>query len=88
MKHPKVEIYQEAAKPTLSESDPPLEWRWRLKAANGEIVASGESYGSPRDAERGFRAAAVAVIEISAIAAREGWMPLRTVAVVVTEKEA
>lgn len=35
MKHPKVEIYQEAAKPTLSESDPPLEWRWRLKAANG-----------------------------------------------------
>lgn len=25
------------------------EWRWRLKAANGEIIASGESYRNRRD---------------------------------------
>ncbi len=25
-------------------------WRWRLKAANGEIIASGESYHNKEDA--------------------------------------
>lgn len=28
------------------------EYRWRLRAANGEIVAVGESYTRPEDAER------------------------------------
>jgi uncharacterized protein YegP (UPF0339 family) len=42
-------------------------WRWRLKAANGEIVASGESYTSRSGATAGVdavkRAAAEATIE-------------------------
>lgn len=27
-----------------------VEWRWRLKASNGEIIASGESYKNRQDA--------------------------------------
>lgn len=38
--------------------------RWRLRAANGEIVAQSESYSSPRDAERGAEAAVRAMLEI------------------------
>lgn len=30
------------------------EWRWRVKAANGEIVAVGESYTTEADAKRGL----------------------------------
>lgn len=30
------------------------EWRWRLKAGNGEVIASGESHTSHHDAERAF----------------------------------
>jgi hypothetical protein len=63
MNHPKVEIYQENPEWVRShvDEDPPG-WRWRLKAGNGEIVATGESYGSPRDAERGFRDAASSIL--------------------------
>jgi uncharacterized protein YegP (UPF0339 family) len=46
----RVEIYQ-------SDNDmgaPSEEWRWRVKAGNNEIVASGEGYSSKRDAKRGF----------------------------------
>lgn len=61
MKHPKVEIYKH-----FKSADPPTtgedEWGWRLKAANGEIVASGEGHGSPRDAERAFRDAAATML--------------------------
>lgn len=32
-------------------------WRWRLRAANGEIVAASESYTSKRDAKRGVESA-------------------------------
>lgn len=32
------------------------EYRWRLKAANGEIVASGEAYASRNGAVKGIRA--------------------------------
>lgn len=39
------------------ESDPP-QWRWRLKAANGEVVAQSESYTRKVDAERGAADAA------------------------------
>ncbi len=30
----------------------PTEWRWRLRAANGEPLAQGESYRDKRDCER------------------------------------
>ncbi|HEY0955833.1 MAG TPA: DUF1508 domain-containing protein [Roseateles sp.] len=42
----KFEIYPDAAG----------EWRWRLKASNGRIVASGEGYKTPAGAERGTQA--------------------------------
>jgi uncharacterized protein len=54
----KIEVYA-AAK---------AEWRWRLKARNGEIVASGEGYktksGAMRGAEAFKRAAALAVMRV------------------------
>lgn len=34
------------------------EWRWRLKGANGEIVAHGEGHDSESDAKRAFLTAA------------------------------
>ena len=40
-----VEVYQDALH----------EWRWRVKSANGEIVAEGESYTRKTDAVRGAR---------------------------------
>ena len=39
------------------------QWRWRVRAANGEIVASGESHSSQRDAMRAFQAATEAMQE-------------------------
>jgi uncharacterized protein YegP (UPF0339 family) len=27
----------------------PRQWYWRLRAANGEIIAQGEGYNKPRD---------------------------------------
>lgn len=30
------------------------DWRWRLKGANGEIVAQGEGHSSEHDARRAF----------------------------------
>lgn len=35
------------------------EWRWHVKAANGEIVAEGESYTRREDAVRGLNDARV-----------------------------
>jgi uncharacterized protein YegP (UPF0339 family) len=29
-------------------------WRWRVQAANGEIIAVGEAYSRERDAKRGL----------------------------------
>lgn len=43
---PEVEFYQD-------EGDPG-EWRWRVKAKNGEVVATGEGHTSERDAIRAF----------------------------------
>ncbi len=37
----KFEIYPSKMAGLLSA---PTEWRWRLRASNGEIIASGESY--------------------------------------------
>ncbi len=39
------------------------EWRWHLKAQNGEIVSQSESYGSKYDAERGVEDAKAAAQE-------------------------
>lgn len=58
MKTSRVEFYKDAGKA----------WRWRLKAANGEIVASGEDHRSKRDAQRAFVAAARAVLAVLAAA--------------------
>lgn len=44
MKVPLFEIYQ----------DVPGEWRWRLVAKNGEIIATGEGYTRKEDANRGI----------------------------------
>jgi uncharacterized protein YegP (UPF0339 family) len=43
---PRFELYEDAAG----------EWRWRLVAANGNIIAdSGEGYASKQGAKRGIR---------------------------------
>jgi uncharacterized protein YegP (UPF0339 family) len=42
--HPNVEFYKG------DDGD----WRWRVQAANGEIVATGEGFTRRRDAKRGF----------------------------------
>lgn len=45
------------------------EWRWRLRAKNGEIVAQSEGYPSKSNAERGARdaraAARWAIVEVA-----------------------
>lgn len=70
--NPRFEVYQ-----SLPESFP--EWRWRLLARNGEIIASGESYTSEKDARRAVKAVKRA---IHAILLREDeeagieWMPV------------
>lgn len=46
MSLPKYEVYCSASG----------DWRWRLKSANGEIVASGEAYTRRQDALRGVEA--------------------------------
>jgi len=52
----KFEVYQSGS-----------QFRWRLKAANGEIVASGEAYKTKAGATNGIeavkRAAAAATVE-------------------------
>ena len=44
MPEPKFEIYQDAAG----------KYRFRLKAANGEIIATGEAYESKSGCEKGI----------------------------------
>jgi len=43
---PRYEIYEDSRK----------EWRFRLKAPNGEIIASSEGYSSKQNAKKGIRA--------------------------------
>lgn len=46
----KFEIYKEPLKlSSLSISPTAGQWRWRLRAANGEAIASGESYHNKQD---------------------------------------
>jgi uncharacterized protein YegP (UPF0339 family) len=49
----KFEIYEDRAH----------QWRFRLKAGNGEIVATGESYPSKQGAKRGCEAVKRAAAE-------------------------
>lgn len=63
MKNPKVQIYKHY-KDAASEAHD--EWGWRLLAANGEEVASGEGHASPRDAERAFRTVCRIILNIVA----------------------
>ncbi len=42
MKHPRFHVFEDKAG----------QWRWHLKAANGRIIAQGESHTRKRDAER------------------------------------
>lgn len=56
-----VEFYEtqpSAAFPGDTSAQAPVQYRWRVRADNGEIVASGEAYTRPQDAERGFEDAA------------------------------
>jgi uncharacterized protein YegP (UPF0339 family) len=46
MKLARYEVYQDAAGA----------WRWRLKASNGEVVASGEGYTRKQGALAGVQA--------------------------------
>lgn len=41
------------------------EWYWRLRAANGEIVASGEGYTRREDVRRGVVSTAQTVVDIA-----------------------
>ena len=45
------------------------EWRWRVRAENGEIVAEGESYTRKHDALRGLADAEIEHDEVKYAAA-------------------
>jgi uncharacterized protein YegP (UPF0339 family) len=74
MKHPKVIIYKhfKAAHGRLAQDESEDEWGWRLIAANGEEVCSGEGHSSPRDAERAFRTVCQVVLELLAETISDG----------------
>jgi uncharacterized protein len=60
----KYEVYQDAAG----------QWRWRLAASNGRIVASGEGYKRVAGALRGVAAhrRAAATARVAVLGARKG----------------
>ena len=67
-----VEIYKTGptgADGPIHSPAPLVEWRWRFKAANGEIIASGEAYTRASDAKR-------AVLRLLALA--QGDVDIRT----------
>jgi hypothetical protein len=66
MKHPKVQIYKHFDATPSADGVSDDEWGWRLIAANGEEVASGEGHGSPHDAERAFRGVCRIILEMVA----------------------
>jgi uncharacterized protein YegP (UPF0339 family) len=59
------------------------DWGWRLKAGNGEIVASGEGHTRPADAERAFRTVVATVIEVLEVFFKDpgGWTDIVVVRV-------
>ncbi|RAG82186.1 DUF1508 domain-containing protein [Streptacidiphilus pinicola] len=54
------EVYQDKAH----------QWRFRLKAGNGEVVASGEGYPTKANAERGCEAVKRAAAEADIVEAK------------------
>ncbi len=46
------------------ESTKTSDWRWRLRAKNGEIVAQGEGYRDKNDAFRGIAAVKRAAADV------------------------
>lgn len=68
----------------LSEiEDNPQRWHFRVRAANGEIVAQSEGYSSKQGAQKGLRALRRAVLpqdyqaherELNAAAWQRGWL--------------
>ena len=56
---PRVDIYEDEAGA----------WRWRLRAGNGEIVATGESHTTERDARRAFADMINALAELGPVRA-------------------
>lgn len=52
-----VEVYESPHFTHFGEADPPAtDWRFRIRAANGEIVAASEAYTTKAAAEKGIRA--------------------------------
>lgn len=51
------------------------QWRWHLKAANGEIVAQSEAYTRKLDAVRGANALVRAVAELNGQVTYSTWRP-------------
>jgi uncharacterized protein YegP (UPF0339 family) len=61
---PRVSRPGELVDPTdVGEVGEVREWRWRLRAANGEVVASGEGFTREFDALRGIEAVRDAVLD-------------------------
>jgi uncharacterized protein YegP (UPF0339 family) len=58
-REPRIEIF--GSEGTIIKGDHPQQWYWRLRAANGEVVAHGEGYTSKKDVKRGVRAVVRAV---------------------------
>lgn len=60
------EVFQGKRHPGSDEPGGPADWRWRLRAANGEIVAQSEGYTTQASAERGAGDAWVAALSVGA----------------------
>lgn len=61
VKRPRFEVYESTR---AAKGGPPVtEWRWRLIAANGRILASGQAHTCKADAER-------AVVTVKAAASK------------------
>lgn len=61
-KNPRFEVYPAVYPMTVP--DDSVEWRWRLYARNGEIIASGEGFTRRKDALRAVAAVKRVVAKI------------------------
>jgi uncharacterized protein YegP (UPF0339 family) len=68
-KNPKFEVYETIGNPLVRNlrivKDAGPEYRWRLIAPNGEILAVGEGYTTEKDARRAVSAVKRAVLKIA-----------------------
>lgn len=65
-----IEIYKHFLSASEGYND---EWGWRLKATNGEEIASGGGHGSPRDAERAVKTVVRTALSIAAEVLADNW---------------